>query len=156
MLSLSRFIGSQSGASSSTGCARIRVARAGFATTNRSAFPAPRGKLRKGATMQNLNRWRRRWEPPGWGPPQRPNASYTKVAAVSAIAGAVLCWAALCQITWHPLALFKHIAAFPNCSAARAVGVAPARRGEPGYWPSHDADDDGIACENFPVRRFSN
>ncbi|MER8410500.1 excalibur calcium-binding domain-containing protein [Mesorhizobium sp. M1342] len=22
-----------------------------------------------------------------------------------------------------------------------------ARRGEPGYWPTHDADHDGIACE---------
>jgi hypothetical protein len=32
--------------------------------------------------MQNLNRWRRRWEPPAWRPPQRPNASYTTVAAV--------------------------------------------------------------------------
>src|SRR6266403_3948094 len=107
-------------------------------------------------TMQNLNRWRRRWEPPGWRPPQRPNASYTTVAAVSAIAGAALCWAVLCQITWHPLVLFKHIAAFPNCSAARAVGLAPARRGEPGYWSKHDADNDGVACENFPGWRLSN
>jgi hypothetical protein len=48
---------------------------------------------------------------------------------------------------WPPLVTLRHIAAVPNCAAARAVGLAPARRGEPGYWPSHDADNDGIACE---------
>ncbi|WP_253608366.1 MULTISPECIES: excalibur calcium-binding domain-containing protein [unclassified Bradyrhizobium] len=84
--------------------------------------------------------------------PQSPYLSYAAVAAISAIAGAALCWAVLCQISWHPLLLFKHIAAFPNCAAARAVGLAPSRRGEPGYWSKHDADDDGVACENF--RRF--
>jgi hypothetical protein len=41
----------------------------------------------------------------------------------------------------------KHIAAFPNCWAARAVGLASAGRGEPGYWSRHDRDGDGIACE---------
>lgn len=44
----------------------------------------------------------------------------------------------------------RHLAAAPNCDAARMVGLAPARRGQPGYYPTHDADDDGIACE---VRR---
>ncbi|MER9165284.1 excalibur calcium-binding domain-containing protein [Mesorhizobium sp. M7A.F.Ca.US.010.02.1.1] len=38
-----------------------------------------------------------------------------------------------------PLSVLRHLAAFPNCTAAR--------RGEPGYWPTHDADHDGIACE---------
>ena len=37
-----------------------------------------------------------------------------------------------------PWAVLRHLAAFPNCSTARA---------EPGYWPTHDADHDGIACE---------
>lgn len=45
---------------------------------------------------------------------------------------------------------FRHIAARPNCDAARAVNLAPAKRGEPGYWPSHDADDDRVACEPWP------
>lgn len=48
---------------------------------------------------------------------------------------------------WPLIATLKHFAAYPNCDAARAVGLAPARRGEPGYWPSHDRDKDGIACE---------
>jgi hypothetical protein len=34
-----------------------------------------------------------------------------------------------------------------NCGFARAVGLAPAREGQPGYWKRHDRDHDGIACE---------
>ncbi|MBR1131631.1 excalibur calcium-binding domain-containing protein [Bradyrhizobium iriomotense] len=104
--------------------------------------------------MGDSRRWRRRWEPHGWRPPKPPRADYALVAAISALVGATLCWAILCQFTWHPLTLFKHIAAFPDCSAARAVSLAPALRGQPGYWPRHDADNDGIACENF--HRISN
>ncbi|WP_349643612.1 excalibur calcium-binding domain-containing protein [Bradyrhizobium genosp. SA-3] len=37
----------------------------------------------------------------------------------------------------------KHIASSPNCDFARLVGLAPARRGEPGYWGRHDRDGDG-------------
>lgn len=36
---------------------------------------------------------------------------------------------------------------FANCSAARAAGAAPLRRGEPGYREAMDRDKDGIACE---------
>jgi hypothetical protein len=36
---------------------------------------------------------------------------------------------------------------YPNCMAARAAGAAPIHRGEPGYRPALDGDDDGIACE---------
>lgn len=36
---------------------------------------------------------------------------------------------------------------YPNCAAARAAGVAPIRRGQPGYSGKLDRDDDGIACE---------
>src|SRR5262245_44794329 len=74
------------------------------------------------------------------------------VAVPSAIFGAALCWATLCFISWHPLQVVKHIAAFPNCAAARAVGLAPAYRGQPGYWPKLDADNDGISCEVWPRR----
>lgn len=37
--------------------------------------------------------------------------------------------------------------AYVNCSAARAAGAAPVRRGEPGYGPHLDRDNDGIGCE---------
>jgi hypothetical protein len=36
---------------------------------------------------------------------------------------------------------------FENCDAARQAGVAPILRGEPGYRPALDRDNDGIACE---------
>ncbi|HET9637781.1 MAG TPA: excalibur calcium-binding domain-containing protein [Allosphingosinicella sp.] len=38
---------------------------------------------------------------------------------------------------------------YPNCASARAAGVAPIYRGEPGYRPPLDRDDDGIACEPY-------
>lgn len=37
--------------------------------------------------------------------------------------------------------------AFRNCSAARAAGAAPVRRGDPGYGSHLDRDNDGVGCE---------
>jgi hypothetical protein len=39
---------------------------------------------------------------------------------------------------------------FRNCDEARAAGVVPLRRGEPGYNRRLDADGDGVACEPYP------
>ena len=39
---------------------------------------------------------------------------------------------------------------YRNCDAARAAGVAPIYRGEPGYREQLDADGDNIACEPYP------
>ncbi len=36
---------------------------------------------------------------------------------------------------------------YANCSAARAAGVTPLYRGEPGYRSGMDGDNDGVACE---------
>lgn len=36
---------------------------------------------------------------------------------------------------------------YANCSAARAAGAAPVRRGDPGYASHLDRDDDGVGCE---------
>ena len=36
---------------------------------------------------------------------------------------------------------------YGNCTAARAAGAAPIRRGEPGYGPHLDRDNDGVGCE---------
>jgi endonuclease YncB( thermonuclease family) len=41
---------------------------------------------------------------------------------------------------------------FRNCTAARTAGMAPLYRGEPGYRPQLDADNDGIACEPYRGR----
>jgi len=37
---------------------------------------------------------------------------------------------------------------FANCTAARAAGRRNIRRGEPGYRPALDRDNDGVACES--------
>ena len=36
---------------------------------------------------------------------------------------------------------------YPNCTAVRAAGAAPIRRGQPGYSSKLDRDGDGVACE---------
>lgn len=36
---------------------------------------------------------------------------------------------------------------YANCTEARAAGAAPINRGEPGYAPHLDRDNDGVACE---------
>lgn len=38
-------------------------------------------------------------------------------------------------------------AAYPSCSAARAAGAAPVRRGQAGYGPHLDRDGNGVGCE---------
>lgn len=53
---------------------------------------------------------------------------------------------------WPMTVTLRHWQAHRNCDAARAVGLAPARRGEPGYWERLDADADGISCEPWPYR----
>jgi hypothetical protein len=50
---------------------------------------------------------------------------------------------------WPMHMTVRHWLAAPNCASARAVGLAPARDGQPGYYFSHDADHDGIACEPY-------
>ena len=43
--------------------------------------------------------------------------------------------------------------AFANCAEARAAGAAPVRRGDPGYGPHLDRDNDGVGCEPYNGRR---
>jgi len=75
-----------------------------------------------------------------------------KRSGLAAIGVVVIFVAVLMLSPFPPIATLKHIAALPNCDAARAIGLAPAIRGAPGYWPSHDADEDGKACELWPRR----
>ncbi len=37
---------------------------------------------------------------------------------------------------------------FRSCKDARAAGYSDMKRGEPGYSPNLDRDNDGIACES--------
>ena len=62
-----------------------------------------------------------------------------------------LVWFTITSLSPWPVPLtVQHYLASHDCDSARAVGLAPARRGEPGYWPDLDADHDGIACETWP------
>lgn len=46
-----------------------------------------------------------------------------------------------------PFIAARHFVAIGSCETASYVGLAPARRGEAGYWAKNDRDRDGIACE---------
>jgi len=54
--------------------------------------------------------------------------------------------------SWSLATTARHFAAAANCSTARTLGLAPARRGEPGYWPWLDRDGNGVACP-LPQRK---
>ena len=41
---------------------------------------------------------------------------------------------------------------FRNCAEARAAGAAPVHRGDPGYGPQLDRDNDGVGCEPYRGR----
>lgn len=47
----------------------------------------------------------------------------------------------------QPQRAFGGATYYANCSAARAAGAAPVRRGDPGYAIHLDRDGDGIGCE---------
>jgi hypothetical protein len=75
------------------------------------------------------------------------------IAACAAVALAAFAYPVLQNLSRWPLTVaLRHAAAAPNCMAARALGLAPAHRGQPGYYPQHDRDRDGIACEPRPRR----
>lgn len=94
--------------------------------------------------------------PPGWFPLPRP-ASWRRRRSplVSLIAAWGLVGAAFVALpfskdpdrVWTADTRARHARAAASCAAARAVGLAPSYRGEPGYWPQHDRDRDGVACE---------
>lgn len=52
-----------------------------------------------------------------------------------------------------PARVAPAVGAFRNCAEARAAGVAPVRRGDAGYGPHLDRDNDGVGCEPYRGRR---
>ena len=51
------------------------------------------------------------------------------------------------QAKSSPMMLSNRSRPFANCTAARAAGAAPVRRGQKGYGSHLDRDNDGIGCE---------
>ena len=72
------------------------------------------------------------------------------VVALIALAGC----AALVPTSPWPLGLtLRHLAAAAGCPVAQAVGLVPARHGEPGWWTYFDPDLDGWSCASLPGGR---
>ena len=71
--------------------------------------------------------------------------------ALIAIGTFVVTWY-LVNSPWPVGVTLKHLAAFPNCEAAEMVGLAPARRGQPGYWKRNDTYGEGISCKESKWR----
>jgi hypothetical protein len=78
---------------------------------------------------------------------------YAFRALVGAAIGASIYSAIWLTSPWPVGLTIKHVVAGINCNSARTVGLAPAGRGNPGYWSRNDADNDGIACEPWPRGR---
>jgi hypothetical protein len=74
-----------------------------------------------------------------------------KMAGIAAASSFAVTWILMSFSPWPPLTTLRHLAAFPHCNAARAVDLAPANRGEPGYWEHHDRDKDGKSCEPWTM-----
>ena len=135
------------------------------------SFALWRSWLRRGDAWRKLrhaspfeeHRAYRAFNRPDLATTRRPKSRERMVRA-AAIACAVLIWVSgyvliMRASPWPQIDTLKHMAAFPNCAFARLVGVAPAARGQPGYYEMHDRDRDGIACEPLPppmprVHRF--
>ena len=75
----------------------------------------------------------------------------TGLFAVTAIGTFAFAWYLLSS-PWPVGVTLKHLAAFPNCEAAEMVGLAPARRGQPGYWKRNDTYGEGISCKESKWR----
>jgi Excalibur calcium-binding domain len=91
---------------------------------------------------------RRQRSPVAW---LRRHRHRVRMAAFAALALADFLYPVVQNLSRWPLTVaLRHAAAAPNCTAARAVGLAPAWRGEPGYYLQHHDDRDGIACEPWP------
>jgi hypothetical protein len=64
----------------------------------------------------------------------------------AAVGGFALVWYLLSS-PWPLVLTLRHFAAYPNCAATEMVGLAPATKGNPGYWSHNDPDGDGVACK---------
>jgi hypothetical protein len=89
----------------------------------------------------------------GWRGTRAMAARWLPGVLIGAAAGGCLYLAIWMLSPWPVGVTIRHFAAGANCSSARAVGLAPALRGAPGYWSKNDADNDGIACEPWPRQR---
>src|SRR3954469_1287417 len=96
--------------------------------TSRLPSPAIRPEMRH---VRSFSRRRRKG---GGGGKKLPPWAVTGVLAAAFVAVAVCTQPTIAKLPFS----------YPNCDAARAGGVAPMNRGEPGYRAPLDADSDGV------------
>lgn len=91
--------------------------------------------------LDRVSRGRRAWQ-------------FLKVLAGCFVVGAAVTFTLIeiAESRWPIGTAIRHRLAGQNCGFAQSVGLAPARRGGPGYHDHLDADGDGIACEPLPRR----
>lgn len=82
-------------------------------------------------------------------------SGFLVASIIAAIVTFIVTAVALKLSPWPPSETVRHIGSFWNCDSARTFDLAPAKRGEPGYYERHDADNDGIACEPWSGRRHA-
>jgi hypothetical protein len=70
-----------------------------------------------------------------------------KISAIIAASAGALYLGLVTLSPWPPIITIRHLLSFRNCEAAREMGLAPANKGDPGYWQKHDRDRDGVSCE---------
>ena len=128
--------------------ASTRVNRSSSAATESAVVLLNRDPIPRTGRVPYVSRFRRRRAPVG--------QFFAAVAVV-----AFLSWqeAPHMKAVWTAVATpadeaaaTEHSAYFANCDTARAAGVAPISRGEPGYRHGLDGDSDGVACEPFRGR----
>jgi hypothetical protein len=95
---------------------------------------------------RNRRLWRRHQRGLAWGRFLRRLRGVTPILLLLGLAGALGVGSLLPGRAAAP-GLGAPAVAPRSCSEARALGIAPMRRGQPGYAPHLDADGDGIACE---------
>jgi hypothetical protein len=74
---------------------------------------------------------------------------FAMIATLAVVVASAVAWGFI-KSPWPFASTVAHIMSVPNCAAARAVDLAPAKKGQPGYWGRHDRDGDGLACEPWP------
>ena len=66
--------------------------------------------------------------------------------------GLALFWAVVLalSVSDDPVSMrVKHYLTAPGCGMAEVLNLAPARVGQPGYWPWLDENKDGWACKAY-------
>jgi len=101
---------------------------------------------RQEGAKKNASSFQRRARKDALAKPLNNFFSLATLSTGAAVGSFALIWYLLSS-PWPLVLTLRHLAAYPNCEATEIVGLAPAKKGNPGYWSHNDADGDGVACK---------